>query len=444
MPRRFAPTMKHGSIAALLSIGALAWAQFTPVTPPPGSNRPGSASSERVPPTFSVKVNLVRLLVSARDNSGRVLTDLNKDDFRLADTGVQQDIAVFERNTSVPLSVAILIDTSGSTQQDLHYEEDSVLKFLAALLHSGNSDDTFALYSFNWRITQEMDFGRSRGRAEHLLHGLRGEGGTSLYDAIYLASDGLAQREGRHVMIVVTDGGDTTSYKHFGDALRAAQQADTVLYPIVVVPIENEAGRNIGGEHALATIASSTGGRIFNPDGFAGLDRAFSDVLRELRTQYLIGYYPKNVRQEPRLFHPVKVAVREGSQCSSAPGAATTISGSRESMRLEARGAIPISAKDYISECFALPHTGFRVAVLRRELFESTEIAQRCGRADIVIVRNVELSSRPVLIKTRHAVGVKTERSRLQHQIGKSLPSVMQGKAIWRSVMTKRLLGSHD
>jgi Ca-activated chloride channel family protein len=305
------------TIAALLAVSAVAWAQFRPVNPPPApappANNSAPAASERIPPTFSVGVNLVRLLVSVRDGTGRLLTDLNKDDFRLMDTGVAQQIAVFERNTSVPLSVAVLIDTSGSTQQDLHYEEDSVGKFLSALLSAGNPEDTFALYSFNWRITQELDFGRSKSRAERMLHGLHGEGGTSLYDAIYLASDGLAQREGRHVMIVVTDGGDTTSYKHFGDALRAAQQADTVLYPIVVVPIENEAGRNIGGEHALASIAASTGGRIFNPDGFAQLDQAFSDLLRELRTQYLIGYYPKDVRQEPRLFHPVKVAVHEDS-----------------------------------------------------------------------------------------------------------------------------------
>ncbi|HEX4230570.1 MAG TPA: VWA domain-containing protein [Bryobacteraceae bacterium] len=304
--------MKPAKLAALLGVSALAWAQFRPVTPPVEKG-PAPAASERVPPTFSVKVNLVRLLVSVHDATGHLLTDLNKDDFRLMDSGVQQQISVFERNTSLALSVAILIDISGSTQQDLRYEEDSVVRFLGALLNSGNPDDAFALYSFNGRITQETDFGRNKSRAERLLHNLHGEGGTSLYDAIYLASDGLAERNGRHVMIVVTDGGDTTSYKHFGDALRAAQQADTVLYPIVVVPIENEAGRNIGGEHALATIATSTGGRIFNPEGFDQLDRAFSDVLRELRTQYLIGFYPKDVRQEPRLFHPVRVAVREDS-----------------------------------------------------------------------------------------------------------------------------------
>src|ERR1700761_4692764 len=85
----FSPTMNLGSLAALLSIGALAWAQFTPVTPPAATNRSATAPAPSSP-TFSVKVNLVRLLVSVRDSSGRLLTNLNKEDFRLADSGVQQ------------------------------------------------------------------------------------------------------------------------------------------------------------------------------------------------------------------------------------------------------------------------------------------------------------------------------------------------------------------
>jgi Ca-activated chloride channel family protein len=229
------------------------------------------------------------------------------------DSGVAQDIAVFERNTSLPLSVAILVDTSGSTQIELHYEVDSVLKFIPALLGAGNPEDTFALFSFNYRTNLEADFSRSARRAERALHALHGEGGTSLYDAIYLASDELSGREGRHVIVVVTDGGDTTSYKRYEDALFAAQRADAVLYPVVVIPIEGDAGRNTGGEHALATLASSTGGRIFNPDGFDQLDQAFSEILQELRTQYLLGFYPRGVREQSRLFHPVKVQVRDSS-----------------------------------------------------------------------------------------------------------------------------------
>jgi Ca-activated chloride channel family protein len=285
-----------------------AGAQFRPANPPPVSEQ---QAGEAQAPLYSARVNLARLLVSVRDRQGAIITDLNKEDFRVVDSGVEQQVAVFERNTSLPLSVAILMDTSGSTRIDLHYETGSVLRFITALLDAGNPDDQFALFTFNWHINLDVDYSRSKARASKALNAAQGEGGTSLYDAVYLASDTLAGREGRHVMVVVTDGGDTTSYKKYNDALRAAQQADAVLYPIVVVPIAGDAGRNLGGEHALATLAASTGGRIFNPSGFNELDDAFSDIIRELRTQYLIGFYPKDVKQEPRRFHPVAVTVRQ-------------------------------------------------------------------------------------------------------------------------------------
>lgn len=305
--------MQRGKIRlaaiSLFCAGFSAWSQFKPAQPNPETPAPAVQQA----PTFSVKVNLVRLLVSVRNASGALITNLDKDAFQVMDGGVPQEISVFERNTSLPLSVAVLIDTSGSTQIDLHYEVDSVLRFIPTLLSAGNPDDTFALFSFNWRTNLEVDFSRSQKRAERALRALRGEGGTSLYDAIYLASDQLAGREGRHVMVIVTDGGDTTSYKHYPDALAAAQQADAVIYPIVVVPIEADAGRNIGGEHALATLSASTGGRIFYPEGFDRLDTAFADILQELRTQYLLGFYPRGVPDQPRQFHRVKVTLRDPS-----------------------------------------------------------------------------------------------------------------------------------
>lgn len=302
--------------AALLLFSCLltpAGVQFKPATPNAPPQAYPQSRPPQLPPTFSADVNLVRVLVSVRDASGVLRTDLNKQDFRVLDGDVPQQIAVFERNTSLPLSVAILIDTSGSTQIDLHYEIDSVARFIPTLLSAGNPEDTFALFSFNWRTNLEVDFSRSEKRAERALHALHGEGGTSLYDAIYLASDTLAGREGRHVMVIVTDGGDTTSYKHYEDALAAAQHADTVLYPIVVIPIEADAGRNVGGEHALATLAASTGGRIFYPEGFDRIDAAFADILQELRTEYLLGFYPRGVAGPPRSYHRVKVETRDPS-----------------------------------------------------------------------------------------------------------------------------------
>jgi Ca-activated chloride channel homolog len=303
-----------------LTLALNAWGQFKPANPPPTAGpaqQQQSPASDRpspgTPPLFSVKVNLVRLLVSVRNAAGALLTSLDRQDFRILDSNIQQEIAVFERNTSLPLSVAVLIDTSGSTQIDLRYEKDSVLRFINALIGGGNPDDTFALFSFNWRTNMEADYSRNPKKAERALRGLHNDGGTSLYDAVYLASDTLADREGRHVMVIVTDGGDTASFKHYEDALAAAQRADTVLYPVVVIPIEADAGRNMGGEHALTTLATSTGGRIFYPEGPERLDAAFTDILRELRTQYLLGFYPKDVRAQPRLFHRVKVEVRDSS-----------------------------------------------------------------------------------------------------------------------------------
>jgi Ca-activated chloride channel homolog len=296
----------HAALAFLVA-GTIAWSQFKPANPE--QQRPLEPLPQKTgeQPTFSIKVNLVRLLVSVRDPAGGVVTNLDKNDFRIFDSGRLQDIAVFERHTSLPLSLAILIDTSGSTEKDLRFEEDSVLRFLPTFLDAGNSADTFALFSFNWRTNLEVDYSRSQRRAERALRALHGEGGTSLYDAVFLACDTLDGRDGRHVMVLVTDGGDTTSYKKYPDALAAAQRADVVLYPIVVVPIANDAGRNLGGEHALATMAESTGGRIFYPDNYDRLNTAFSEIMEELRTQYLIGFYPKDVPQEPRRFHPISV-----------------------------------------------------------------------------------------------------------------------------------------
>jgi len=296
---------------ALLATAITACGQFKPFNPEqppvlsPLPQKPGQ------PPTFSIKVNLVRLLVSVRDPAGGVVTSLNKDAFHIYDNGKLQDIAVFERNTSLPLSVAILIDTSGSTERDLHFEEDSVLHFLPSLLHAGNPADTFALFSFNWRTNLELDYSRNQKRAERALRALHGDGGTSMYDAVYLACDTLDGRDGRRVMVLVTDGNDTTSYKKYPDALQAAQRTDVVLYPIIVVPIANDAGRSIGGEHALASLAAATGGRTFYPESYERLNEAFAQIIQELRTQYLIGFYPKDVLREPGRYHQLSIQLAD-------------------------------------------------------------------------------------------------------------------------------------
>jgi Ca-activated chloride channel homolog len=257
--------------------------------------------------TFKVDVKLVRLLVTVKDSKGTLMGSLEKPDFAVYDSGVKQEVAVFEHHTALPLSVALLIDTSGSTATNLRCETTSLEKFLRALIREGNPNDAVALYAFNDEVTRLNSFTRREERLSESLRTLRARAGTSLYDAVHLASRDLNGREGRHVIVAVTDGGDTTSVKKYADAFESAQNADAILYPILVVPITNDAGRNLGGERALDSLASGTGARVFQPMGAAELDAAFTQILRDLRTQYLVGYYPRNLPPDTARFHPVRV-----------------------------------------------------------------------------------------------------------------------------------------
>jgi Ca-activated chloride channel homolog len=255
---------------------------------------------------FRVDVKLVRIIASVKNAAGGTVGGLSKEDFTILDNGVKQEIAVFDRHTSQPLSIALLIDTSGSTNKELKYEVEAVSRFLRAVFRGGNPEDRVALYSFNWQVTRHVDYSRRETAFDRTLHSLRGEAGTSMYDAIYLAADDISSRAGRHVIVVVTDGGDTVSAKTYHEALRAVHDADAVLYSILVMPITSEAGRNIGGENALTGLAQSTGGKVFMP-GVNGLDMVFDEILTDLRTQYLLGFYPKGVPVTKEPFHKLSI-----------------------------------------------------------------------------------------------------------------------------------------
>jgi Ca-activated chloride channel family protein len=258
-------------------------------------------------PNYKVEVKLVRLLVSVKDSLGNVVGSLDAKDFSVYDCGVKQTIAKFDRQTELPLSISLLVDTSGSTAKDLGFEVTSAERFFKTLLGQGNPKDAAALYAFNEDVYEVRGFTRQQARLNADLHTLRPSSGTSLYDALLLASEAISKRDGRHVLVVVTDGGDTTSRIRYADALEGAHLADAVVYPIVVVPVTNNAGRNTGGEHALVQIARDTGGRVFEPSVGAQLDQAFADILRDLRTQYMIAYYPQDLPADAPRFHPVRV-----------------------------------------------------------------------------------------------------------------------------------------
>lgn len=263
-------------------------------------------------PVFRASTKLVRLIVSVKDAKGQPIGTLEKPDFTVTDSGVPQTVSVFEHHTEVPLSVSLLIDASGSTGKDLSYEVDSLRKFIRALLKEGNPQDAIALYSFDSEVTELTTFTRREQRLRDSLTRIRSAGGTSLFDAAYLASRRIEARDGRHVIVVVTDGGDTTSKETFQTALRAVQLSEAVVYPILVTPITTDPGRNLGGERVLAQFAEYTGGRVFEPTASNQLDRIFTEILRDLRTQYMLGYYPSNLPPDLPAFHPVRVTLARG------------------------------------------------------------------------------------------------------------------------------------
>jgi Ca-activated chloride channel homolog len=266
-------------------------------------------SSAQDDAVFRSDVQLVRILATVKDQSGALVGSLEKEDFEVRDNGIPQRISFFERQTDQPLSVAVLIDNSGSTAKDLKYETESVTRFLGALLREGNPEDAVALYSFNWQIVKQNGFTRNVAAVEKSLRALRGEAGTALYDAILLASRDIEDRRGRKVLVIVTDGGDTTSHSDFQRAAEAAQLADAVIYPVVVIPITNDAGRNVGGENALTTLALRTGGRVSAASLGAALDQSFDQIIRDLRTQYLLAFYPRGVPPAKDRFHLLDITL---------------------------------------------------------------------------------------------------------------------------------------
>ena len=209
--------------------------------------------------------------------------------------GVPREVAVFERRTNRPLSVALMLDASLSTAIELRYERQSAGRFLASLLGRGSQPaDNAAVFAFSSGVVALSPFTRDHRKLEQALQRVRPETGTSLYAAVVSASDALARREGRRVIVLITDGGDTTSHLRFADALRAAHSSESAIYALIVLPIRSDAGRNRGGEHALLTLAKNTGGEAFIQHGAENLDEAFGQILRSLRTQYLLGYYSRH------------------------------------------------------------------------------------------------------------------------------------------------------
>ena len=239
-------------------------------------------------PPIKVDVRLVNVFVNVTDAAGAPVPGLTQDDFSLTEDGHPQKISYFERETGMPLSIVLAIDTSGSTHKDLSVEKMAAHNFVHALMRPVDQLD---LMDFNSDVREVVPFTNNIHHIDSGLDNLSHGPATALYDAIYLASQSLAPRRGRKVLVVISDGGNTVKGVDYAQALEQARRGEVMVYSIIDLPVVADAGRETAGEHALITLSQETGGKYYyTEDG--NLEKAFRQVSEDLRTQYLIGYYP--------------------------------------------------------------------------------------------------------------------------------------------------------
>lgn len=271
----------------------------------------GAAAVAAKPQVLHVQTNLVSILISVLDANGRPVVDLPEDSFQIFEEGVPQKIERFEAETNQPLDLALMVDASLSTLKDLKFEGESAAHFIRQVVRPG---DRLGVFSFADAVDELAAFSSDVPALQNAARKITPGAGTVLYDALVLGSKALERLPAanrRRVIVLVTDAGETTSVSKFEDARREAIASNALLYSIVIRPIPNESGRNTAGEHALITITDSTGGALFYLDNFDQLETMFERIDRELRTQYLLGYYPQPV-PPAGVYRHVEVKVKGG------------------------------------------------------------------------------------------------------------------------------------
>jgi len=269
-------------------------AQVPATTGAPTGQKGGSQQGEPKGgfPTIKVETRLVNVALNVVDSKGSPVGGLNKEDFQILEDGKAQEIRIFERETTTPLSIVLAIDTSESVLTNERLEKEAAKHFVNALLRD---QDELDLMEFSEVVREVVPFTNQKKRIEVGINEVQRGAATALYDAIYLASERLTETSEangrRRVVVLITDGGDTVKGERYTQALEQAQRAGAMVYALIIVPIYADAGRNTAGEHALIQMANDTGGKYYYVVDPKDLEPAFRHVSDDLRTQYLLGYY---------------------------------------------------------------------------------------------------------------------------------------------------------
>jgi VWFA-related protein len=321
---------RWGVAALLLGLPWLfpmAWSQLAPSPDaPPVSTAPATPIDEQSVATFKLTVNLVDVFFTVKDKNSNLVPHLTKDDCTISEDKQPQTLKSFVAETHQPLTLGILLDTSGSQQQVLPLEQDAGSQFLERVLKS--KDEAFLL-SFDVNVDLLQDYtnsprllARAMSKAEintaggNGAAGIPGAGGgtipvhgtpkgTLLYDAVYLASnEKMNQETGRKAMIVLTDGEDQGSRIKINEAIAAAQKSNVIIYTILIADRAFYGDFGYTGYSAMKKMTEETGGRLIDVgNNGKKLEAAFQQIEDELRTQYVASYTPSNTKQDGGFRH---------------------------------------------------------------------------------------------------------------------------------------------
>ena len=254
------------------------------------------ASGQETQPTIRSEVSLVNVIFTAKDKKGRPVPNLKADDFQVFENRQPQQIEYFSEmgdQSEVPLTIALLIDTSGSVKEKLEYEKTTAADFFREILRPNK--DLALIIQFDSDVNLVQDFTQSQSDLINALDNLRAGNSTSLYDAVYLAAEEKLKYEiGRKVMVVITDGEDTASKVRKEEAIEAAQKSDALIYGIGVR--SPEFNSNFG---VLKNFAEETGGEFFSPRAKLNEIRdAFRSIGEDIRGQYSLAYRSGDQRKD--------------------------------------------------------------------------------------------------------------------------------------------------
>jgi Ca-activated chloride channel family protein len=242
--------------------------------------------------TLHVESRLVSVALNVVDEHGAPVPGLTAADFELSEDKRPQRIAIFDKESTTPLEIVLAIDSSESVFSDDRLERDAAKTFVKSLLRPQDSID---LMAFSDNVEEVVSFTHDPRAIENGLGRIQHGDATALYDAVYLASQRLAEESSangaRRVVVLITDGENTTRHGSYDAAIEQAERAGAMIYSLIIVPVEADAGRNTGGEHALIQMANDTGGKYYYVSDKHDLAPAFEHVSDDLRTQYTVGYY---------------------------------------------------------------------------------------------------------------------------------------------------------